>query len=194
MAMSSATFRDLALANPVNAALAERLPALGIGQCLLCAGCLFQAVWNAQAGRPPDWGVKDYDLFYFDADTRWEAEDAVIQRVREAFADLPVNIDIKNQARVHLWYRERFGGDYPPLHNARQGVDRYLVAGTCVALDVADGSVYATYGLEDVEHGVLRPNPRIHSPALFAAKAASYRARWPWLRVVGAGEWPTSCS
>ena len=94
--------------DPVNAALATRLPGLGLEQGFLTAGCLFQAVWNRSAGRPPGWGVKDYDVFYFDdSDLSWEAEDAVIRRVHEAVADLGATVEVKNQARVHLWYAQR---------------------------------------------------------------------------------------
>ena len=64
--MTEAEFRDSVLQNPCNAALLNRLPGLGLPQCYLTAGCLFQAVWNRRSGRAPDWGVKDYDVFYFD--------------------------------------------------------------------------------------------------------------------------------
>jgi hypothetical protein len=41
----------------------------------LVAGCLFQTVWNLQAGRDATAGIKDYDLFYFDdADLSEQAE------------------------------------------------------------------------------------------------------------------------
>jgi len=98
-----------AMRDPVNAALMARLPALALPQGFLTAGCLFQAAWNHTAGRPPGWGVKDYDVFYFDdSDLSWEAEDAVIRRVNEAVADLGATVEVKNQARVHLWYEQRF--------------------------------------------------------------------------------------
>jgi hypothetical protein len=98
--------------------------------------------------------------------------------------DLGVNVEFKNQARVHLWYGQRFGGAYPRLESARDGVDRYLVAGTCIGLDVASGEVYAPYGLADVDEGVLRINPANPRPELFEQKAKSYQVRWPWLRTV----------
>nr|WP_313514681.1 nucleotidyltransferase family protein [Pseudomonas sp.] len=65
MPVTDSQFIDIARGNPVNAELLARLPALGLGQCLLTAGCLFQALWNRHAGQPPAWGVKDYGLFYF---------------------------------------------------------------------------------------------------------------------------------
>ena len=177
----------LAMANPINAEITARLPDLGVEQCMLTAGCLFQAVWNHQSNLPADQGVKDYDVFYFDTDLSYEAEDAVISRAERLFEDLGVNVEVKNQARVHLWYGQRFGRPYPQLHTSKQGVDRYLVAGTCIGLEIASGEVYAPYGLADVEQGILRINPVHAEPELFARKASSYQARWPWLRIVEPG-------
>ncbi|WP_224794508.1 nucleotidyltransferase family protein [Pseudomonas fluorescens] len=174
----------IAMANPVNAEISTRLPELGLNQCLLTAGCLFQAVWNHQSQLPPEWGVKDYDVFYFDEDLSWEAENEVIHCAQHLFQDLDVNVEMKNQARVHLWYRQRFGGDYPQLQSAKDGVDRYLIAGTCIGLDVETGEVYAPNGLADTELGLLRINPKNPRPDLFDQKAKSYQARWPWLRIV----------
>ncbi|WP_447803093.1 nucleotidyltransferase family protein [Pseudomonas serbica] len=184
MTLTAERLVGIAMTNPINAKLISRLPGLGLDQCLLTAGCLFQAVWNAKAQRDPGWGVKDYDVFYFDTDLSWEAENEVIHRARPLFEDLGVNVEFKNQARVHLWYGQRFGGNYPRLESARDGVDRYLVAGTCIGLDVATGEVYAPYGLADVDQGVLRINPANPRPELFEQKAKSYQARWPWLKIV----------
>lgn len=175
------------MANPVNIEIASRLPSLGLDQCLLTAGCLFQAVWNQQSHRPPAWGVKDYDVFYFDSDVSWEAEDEVIHRAQRLFQDLGVNVEMKNQARVHLWYSQRFGKHYPKLQSARDGIDRYLVAGTCIGLDIETGEVYAPFGLADIEQGMLRINPNNSQPDLFDHKAKSYQARWPWLRIIDPG-------
>lgn len=185
MTLSANHFIDVALRNPVNAELAARLPRLGLNQCFLTAGCLFQATWNSLSGQREDWGVKDYDVFYFDdADLSWEAEDAVIKLVHNSVADLGVNIEVKNQARVHLWYQQRFGVRYPQLTSARDGIDRYLVSCTCVGIDVNSRELYAPDGLGELATGVLRMNPRHPIPELFRLKASDYKARWPWLTIV----------
>jgi hypothetical protein len=57
MTLTSETLVEIAMTNPVNAEIVRRLPSLGLSQCMLTAGCLFQAVWNHQAGRPTYWGV-----------------------------------------------------------------------------------------------------------------------------------------
>ena len=183
--LGEGAFRDLAQRNPLNAALLDRLPSLGLDQCYLTAGCLFQAVWNHASNRPADDKVKDYDVFYFDdGDLSWEAEDRVIKRVVALCADLGATIEVKNQARVHLWYERRFGSPYPALRSTRDGIDRFLVACICVGIDVSDRLLYTPDGLGDLQQGVLKIN-RLHpNPALFRRKAEDYRARWGWLRIV----------
>jgi len=175
----------LARASPVNAALLEILPSLGLNQGHLTAGCLFQEVWNHRAGRPVGWGIRDYDVFYFDdRDLSFEAEDAVICRVRQATAHLAVEVEVRNQARVHLWYPQRFGPGYPQLRSARDGIDRYLVACTCIGIELATGMLYTPNGLAELEAGMLRPNTRNVRPDLFRRKAEAYRARWPFLTIL----------
>jgi hypothetical protein len=183
--MTNIEFQACVMTNPINRDLLRRLPRLGLEQCHLTAGCLFQTVWNGLSGQPPEWGIKDYDIFYFDdRDLSWEAEDRVIRRVGEATRDLPVTVEIRNQARVHLWYRQRFGSDYPRLISARDGIDRYLISCTCIGIDVRTGDLYAPNGLDDLVAGALRMNPLNPKPDLFRQKAESYRQRWPWLEVL----------
>lgn len=174
-----------ALSNKVNAEILRRLPDLGVSQIYLVAGCIYQAVWNRLSGWAPEAHVKDYDVFYFDdGDLSWEAEDIVIRRARDLFADLGTEVEVRNQARVHLWYRPKFGVDYPQLRSAEDAIDRYLAACTCIGISAESGRLYAPYGLDELWAGVLRMNPVNPQPERFLEKAASYRARWPWLTVV----------
>ena len=184
--MTAGDFISCALSNPANAALLSRLPSLALPQCHVTAGCLFQATWNRSSGRAADWGVKDYDVFYFDdCDLSWDAEDAVIQRVNALIGDLGISVETRNQARVHLWYEKRFGAGYPQLASARDGIDRFLISCTCVGIEVASGKLYVPNGLHDLERGILRPNPSNSRKDRFVEKAKGYQARWPWLTVVG---------
>jgi hypothetical protein len=186
-------FIDAVLRNPINRTILERLPSLGLPDLWLVAGCLFQTYWNLRDGRPAEADIRDYDLFYFDdTDLSWEAEDRAIRRAAALFADLRVTIELRNQARVHLWYERRFGHPCPRLLSACHGIDRFLVAGTCLGLRPADGGagdaegieLHAPFGLADMIEGVLRPNPDCPEPVLFRRKAESYRRRWPWLSIV----------
>lgn len=173
------------MANPVNAEILRRLPRLELNECFLTAGCLFQATWNRISGRPAAWGVKDYDVFYFDGDNlSWEAEDEVIRRARTLFGDLDVKVEVRNQARVHLWYQHRFNASYPQLTSSRDGIDRYLITCTCIGIEVATGTLYAPNGLQEIYEGALRINPANKQPIQFLQKARDYQLRWPWLRIL----------
>jgi hypothetical protein len=176
--------------NRLNREILARLPDLDLPQGFLVAGCLAQTIWNAVSGRPVEADIKDYDIFYYDdRDLSWEAEDAVIRHADGVFGDLGVVVELRNQARVHLWYEQHFGTAYPRLTSSQDGIDRFLVPCTCVGVRPRRGGdleLYAPYGLDDLYAGVLRRNKINDQPGLFAKKAASYRARWPFLTIVTA--------
>lgn len=176
-------FRNDVLTNRNNRVILERWAALDLPDSWLVAGCLFQTVWNRQAGRAPEADIKDYDLFYFDnADLSENGERDVQARVNRLFADLGVPIEATNQARVHTWYESYFGRPYPALDSASGGIDRFLMPATCVG--IRPDAIYAPHGLGMLYEGVLTSNPLTPHLDLFEQKAASYWARWPWLRVV----------
>ena len=180
--MNEAEFLTIVTAVPANAALLDLLPSLELPQCHLTAGCLFQPVWNARSGLSLDWGIKDFDVFYFDdTDLSWEAEDEIIQQANRFLGELAGSVEIRNQARVHLWYEQRFGKPISELASARDGIDRFLISCTCLGIEVSSGALYAPNGLTDIWAGILRMNPRNPQPVLFQAKAEDYQARWPWL-------------
>jgi hypothetical protein len=107
--MDQAEFLAAVLRNPVNAAIADELFRLALPDAWIVSGCLVQTVWNALTRRAVDYGIADYDVFYFDPDTSWGAEDAVIRKLQGAFARLRVKVEARNQARVHLWYPGKHG-------------------------------------------------------------------------------------
>lgn len=175
------------LANSNNAAILQRLPQLKLQDAWLVAGCLFQTVWNIRTGLPPTANIRDYDLFYFDpTDLSAGAEQDVQDRARVLYGDLGVIVEVKNQARVHLWYEDWFGHRYTSLRSSKDGIDRFLVSCTCVGITPTSSGVgaelYAPNGLDELEAGILRPNPKCNYKDLYDDKVESYRSRWPWLR------------
>ena len=90
----------------------------------LVAGCLYQTVWNVVTGRPPQSGILDYDLIYFDgSDLSWAAENALIRESEAIFADMPAPVQIRNQARVHLWYQEKFAAPCQAHESSEAAID-----------------------------------------------------------------------
>jgi hypothetical protein len=160
---------------------------LDLPDWLVFSGAVYQRVLNHLTGRDPDYGVKDYDLGYFDAsDTSYEAEDVVIRRVAAAF-DPPLRemVEVRNQARVHLWFEGKFGEPYTPLRSSAEALGRFVspLFAVGVRLDADDQlTIEAPFGLEDMFALRLRPNPRRPTNG-FARTSASVTARWPELTV-----------
>jgi uncharacterized protein len=145
-------------------------------------------VWNVLTGRPPLTGIKDVDIFYWDdADLSYEAEDAVIKRGDAAFAGLPLPAQIRNQARVHLWYEAHFGQPYAPLRSSREAVDRFASTTHAIAarLDAHDEiEIYAPYGLNDLFSFRIAPNRKMDNSRTHLEKGARARSVWPEVTVV----------
>ena len=88
----------------------ERFEEIVLPDCWLVAGAIAQTIWNLRCEQPAEFGVKDVDLIYFDEqDLSFEAEASHERRLRNLFQHLPIKLDVKNEARVHLWYEDRFG-------------------------------------------------------------------------------------
>lgn len=147
------------------------------------SGAVYQTVWNARTGRAPDYGLKDFDVGYFDPDTSWDAEDMVIRRVADAFEPpLKDMVEVRNQARVHLWFEARFGEPYAPLGGTDEALERFVCPAFAIGVRLeADDtiSVAAPFGLDDVFDMALRPNPLRGVARGWARTTASARARWP---------------
>jgi hypothetical protein len=190
--VNQSEFLTATLRNPANEIIAAKLFELALPDAWLVSGCLVQTVWNVLTGRATGYGINDYDVFYFDPDTSWTAEDAVIRTLEHALAHLDVKVEARNQARVHLWYGEKHGLPYSPLACSTDGIDRFLTRNTMIGIRrTGDGyDVYAPDGFGDAANLIVRPNPGANfSVANYAAKAARWKALWPEITVlpVGAG-------
>jgi len=180
-------FLGVVLADPAIRAVLERAPRLGVPDWWLTAGVLFQTVWNALTCRPAGTGIRDADLFYFDPDTSWEAEDAVIRAGADLFADLSVPVEIRNEARVHLWYAGHFGAPAAaPFTSSCAAIDSFAAVCCAVGVTLEGGRarVYAPFGFDDLFGLVVRPNRRLAPRHVYEAKAARWKQHWPELTVL----------
>ena len=187
--MDTDDFLAAALRNPVNESIADELFRLALPDAWIVSGCLVQTAWNGLTGRAVDYGINDYDVFYFDPDTSWAAEDAVIRKLQRRLASLDVLIEVRNQARVHLWYPQKHGLPYPALHSSSQGIDRFLTKNTQVGIrrTQAGHDVYAPNGFNDIADMVVRPNHKPNfSAANYEAKASRWKTLWPEITVLPA--------
>ncbi|UKA63383.1 nucleotidyltransferase family protein [Arthrobacter sp. FW306-04-A] len=172
--------------NPVNRKILQLAPCLGVGDWWLTAGALFQTVWNVMDARDPGAGIRDYDLFYFDKDTSYEAEDAVIRRAQILFTDLGAEVEVRNEARVHLWYKEHFGVPAEPFTSTADAIDHFAAKTCCFAVTADDNgslTTYAPHGYDDLFGRKVVPNPILAPRDVYLTKTKRWSAEWPSLAV-----------
>ena len=164
----------------------SRAAEMNVRDWYLASGCISQTIWNVMTGKDPEAGIIDYDFVYFDdSDLSWEAEDIVIQEGNRRFADIATPVQIRNQARVHLWYSQKFGHSCSP--HASSGVAIASFPATVAAIGVrllpgGQWKIYAPFGLSDIFNMIIRPNPVFPwAKEAYTAKAARWQAQWPSL-------------
>ena len=153
----------------------------------LVSGALPQSVWNAALDRPALEHVKDIDLVYFDA--RDLTKDTALAReyaVSERLSGIGIKLDAKNQARVHLWYEERFGYPIRPYRSAREAIATFPFTASSVGITRIDNAlrVFAPFALDDLFAMMVRANRTLITPQVYARKAARVRVHWPDVAVL----------
>lgn len=181
-------FRRIIEADPTIAALLAAMRTFDARDLWLVSGVLFQTVWNVLEGRPRGHGILDYDLFYFDPDTLEEAEDRWIKRAAAHFAFADREVQLRNQARVHLWYPEKFGIPYPQLKCSCDGIEQFLMPACMVGIrpGASGTEIFAPLGLDDIFDRIIRPNPLWQGPPRpqYLVKAKRYMQDWPSVRLI----------
>ena len=176
---------DILRAAPSLMGVMETARDLALPDWMIFSGAIYQKALNHLTGRDPDYGLKDYDLGYFDAgDLSYEAEDQVIRRAAAAYGPpLDALVEVRNQARVHLWFEDRFGEPYAPLSSSAEALTRFTSTMFAVGARLEDDGtlrIFAPFGLSDLFALRLVPNP-LRQTLGFARTAAAAQGRWPEL-------------
>lgn len=180
-------FVHLLLKSEVIAKVLDKSSQLGMPNWYLGAGCLCQTVWNELHGFDLSYGIKDCDLVYFDADrTSYEDEDIFIQKSHSLLKDLPIEVEVRNQARVHLWYKDHFGLSMEPYQSVEHAINSWPTTATSVGITIKDGQfvVYAPYGLNDLLAMIVRANKTQITKDIYEKKIERWAKIWPKLTIV----------
>jgi hypothetical protein len=90
-------------------------------------------------------------------------------------------VEVRNQARVHLWFEAKFGEPYAPLSCTAEALERFASATFAVGVRLESDDrlhIETPFGLADLFALRLRPNPRRKTVG-FARTSADVRRRWP---------------
>jgi len=160
---------------------------IALPEAWLVAGAIAQTVWNHVFGFPFNHGINDIDIVYFDSDDLSESAEAThAARIRNMFPCCPVWIDVKNQARVHIWYEEKFGYSIEPYASTAEAITTFPTTAAAVGLRPSGDKVKlcTPYGLSDLMAPVVRANKKQITRDVYEKKVNRWVALWPELRII----------
>lgn len=186
-AEQAATLETILRADPIVWQALTLARSLDLPDWLIVSGALYNTVWNSLTGKPSGHGIKDIDLFYCDgSDLSYEAEDDIIRLAAARFERLPLPVEVRNQARVHLWYPDRFGRTCPAYRSSAEALG-YFASRTHavgVRLTSADNlEIVAPFGLDDIFSFRITPNKVMDNRETHGAKGERAMRLWPQITV-----------
>ncbi len=174
-------------ANPVLSDVLQSWDDIALPNCWVVAGAVVQSYWNAVHEFPPLHGISDIDLIYFDPDDLSDSSETNhAERIAKLFDSASIRFDVKNEARVHLWYEARFGYSIEPYVSSESAIDTFPTTAGCIGIRPEGDALqaYTSFGFDDLLNLVVRPNRRQITREIYAAKTARWRELWPLIEIV----------
>ena len=152
----------------------------------LGGGVIFQNVWNVIHGYEINTYIKDIDILYWDdTDLTWQSENSYISALNETLVNTDIPLDVKNIARIHLWYEERFGIPKTAYFSVQESISTWPVLGACMAMRIKGQQLefIAPHGFQDMFSLRVRPNKILVTQAIYESKAIKWQEQWPMLLI-----------
>jgi hypothetical protein len=164
----------------------DAIPELGLPDCYVGGSCISQTVWNLAHHKEPHADIKDIDLVYFDDDLSEEKEQHEQARISTIFQNNFIDIDLKNEARVHLWYRDVFGYDIQPYRSSEEAILTFPVIASVLGVRRESDTykIYAPHGLNDTFSLIIRANKKQITKEIYEAKLSRWQQAWPKLEII----------
>ncbi len=152
------------------------------------AGCITNTIWNHLSGYPLTYGISDVDVVYFDnKDLSLTSEQKFTDYLVDKIGDFPFRLDVKNQARVHLWYEKKFGFSIQPYVSLEDAIHSWPTTATSLGIRKEQSdlfNIYAPFNLDDLFSMIVRPNKRMITREIYENKAIKWHKKWPELTVI----------
>lgn len=159
----------------------------------IAAGSIFQTVWNYYDGKELNYGIKDIDIIYFDNNDISIEKDLEYYNIIKNYAkkrNLNYEIDVSNEARMHLWKMEQSqGNNLKPYKNSEDAISKWIATIHAIGITKENNQikVYAPYGLSDIFSKTIRPiKHNGNSKELYNKKVSSWNKRFKGLTII---EW-----
>ena len=158
----------------------------------IAAGSVFQTIWNYYDNKPLNFGIKDIDIIYYDPINLSKESEQKLEKTIEDYlkkAGLNYELDIHNEARMHLWKKDNENKNIDQYKNSEDAIDQSIATVHAIGITKENNEikVYAPYGLSDIFSKTIRPiKHKNNSKELYNKKVASWQKRFENLNIV---EW-----
>ena len=158
----------------------------------IAAGSVFQTIWNYFDNVDLDNNIKDIDLIYYDKTNLDFNKDIEIYNKIIEFCkknNLNYEIDVSNEARMHLWKKEHENKDVEQYKNSEDAINYWIANIHAIGITKINNEiyVYAPFGLSDIYSKTIRPiKHKYNSKELYDKKVKSWSSRFDNLNIV---EW-----
>lgn len=165
---------------------------LNLSNYYIAAGSVFQTIWNYFDDVDLNNNIKDIDVIYYDNTNLDVNKDIEICNKIVEFCnnnDLNYEIDVSNEARMHLWKKVHENKNVEQYKNSEDAINHWIANIHAIGITKINNEikVYAPFGLSDIYSRTIRPiKHKYNSKELYDKKVKSWSSRFDNLNIV---EW-----
>ena len=168
----------------------EYVSSLNLPNYYIAAGCVFQTIWNKIDNKDLNFNIKDIDVIYHnEKDLSGEKDLEYYELVNDycKHKGYKYEIDVSNEARMHIWKKEKFGIDVKPYISSEDAINKWIATVHAIGI-TKDGDkikVYAPYGLSDIFSKTIRPiKHKYNTKEMYNKKVKSWKERFENLTII----------
>ena len=165
---------------------------LNLPNFYIAAGSVFQTIWNYYDNKPLNDKIKDIDVIYYNnEDLSVDTDIKYYNLINDYCIKQGYNyeIDVSNEARMHLWKKEKFNIDVRQYINSEDAISKWIATVHAIGItkDNDNIKIYAPYGLSDIYSRTIRPiKHKYNTKEIYDKKAKSWSERFSNLNII---EW-----
>ena len=163
---------------------------LNLPNFYIASGSIFQTIWNYYDNLPLNNNIKDIDIIYYNKDDISVEKDLEYYNIINNYRlskGYSFGIDVSNEARMHLWKKEKLNIEIDPYINSEDAIGKWVATVNSIGLtkDEEGLKIYAPYGLSDIYSKTIRPiKHKSSNEEIYKKKVKSWSKRFNNLNVV----------
>lgn len=187
------TFISIIEKNKNLMAVLDYIAKLELPNFYIAAGSVFQTIWNYYDKKDLNFGIKDIDIIYYNNSDLSVEKDLEYYNIINEYVKLNglnYEVDVSNEARMHLWKIEHNqGNNVEQYKNSEDAMSKWIATVHAIGITKVNDTIkiYAPYGLSDIYSRTIRPiKHNGNSKELYDKKVASWQNRFDNLNII---EW-----